>query len=221
MTRVKGSPKADIHAARLALEADTRAMILSAATAILRDEGPGSLTLRRIAAAVNASTKVVYTYFGDKDGLLDALYLQSFADLTEAMRRELDGEKSSASLFRVCHAYRDYALAQPTRYNIMFGDLGRAYEAPLASRRKAFESFNVLRRAVEACLAPERASDSGRIARLIWAVIHGVVSLEIRNLLEPADENQSLFGDAVASVASSLGAELNVTQNEQKARPPP
>ncbi|EQA98555.1 AcrR family transcriptional regulator [Sphingobium wenxiniae] len=190
----------DLRAARAAFENDIRATILNEAAAVLRDEGPAAFTIRRIAAAVNASTKAVYTHFGNKDGLFDALYLQSFADLTKAMQEQIDPGEPAASLLRVCHAYRDYACAHPTRYNIMFGDLGRAYEAPLSSRRKAFESFGVLREAVEACLPPERSVEKTRITRLIWATMHGVVSLELRGLLGSSDEIGNVFDDAVTAI---------------------
>lgn len=193
----------DIRAARATFETETRIAILNAAASVLCNEGPTAFTVRRIAAAVNASTKAVYTHFGNKDGLFDALYLQSFADLADAMRAQVDPEEPAASLLRICDAYHDYALMQPTRYNIMFGDLGRAYEAPLASRRKAFETFGILRQAVESCLPIERANDSGRVARLIWATMHGVVSLESRGLLGPPDEIGNVFGDAVAAIWTS------------------
>lgn len=194
------APPPDLRAARVAFESDIRAMILNQAAAVLRDEGPAAFTVRRIAAAVNTSTKAIYTHFGNKDGLFDALYLQSFADLARSMKDQVDPAEPGVSLRRVCDAYRDYGLAQPARYNVMFGDMGRAYAAPLASRRKAFESFGILRQAVEACLPGERSAESARIARLLWATMHGVVSLELRDLLGLRDEGGTVFADAVAAV---------------------
>src|SRR5690606_6866209 len=105
----------------------------------------------------------------------------------KAMQEQIDPGEPAASLLRACHAYRDYACAHPTRYNIMFADLGRAYAAPLSSRRTAFESFGVLREAVEACLPAARSVAKTRVTGLIWATMHGVVSLELRGLLGSSD----------------------------------
>ncbi len=52
----------------------------------------------------------------------------------------------------MCLAYRDHALVEPSLYNIMFDDLGRAYEALVAGRRQAWRSFHELRDTVAACL---------------------------------------------------------------------
>jgi AcrR family transcriptional regulator len=49
---------ADIGAARTANEAETRAVLLSAAASILSEEGTAALTVRRLADAVHASTKM-------------------------------------------------------------------------------------------------------------------------------------------------------------------
>lgn len=56
-----------------------RDVILDAAKRLLVGEGPGALTVRRISAEVGCSTKVIYTLFGGKDGLSEALWLEGFA----------------------------------------------------------------------------------------------------------------------------------------------
>ena len=44
-------------------------------------EGPGALTVRRIAAAAGMSTMNVYSRFGGKDGVLDELFVDGFRRL--------------------------------------------------------------------------------------------------------------------------------------------
>src|SRR4051794_9813342 len=52
----------------------SRAEILRAALAIADAEGAGALTMRRVAAAVGASTPMsLYRYVGSKDGLVDLM----------------------------------------------------------------------------------------------------------------------------------------------------
>ncbi|MFD0660124.1 TetR/AcrR family transcriptional regulator [Thermocatellispora tengchongensis] len=60
--------------AQLAGQNAVRTAILDAAIRLLADEGPAALTVRRISGDVGCSTKVIYTMFGGKDGLVEALW---------------------------------------------------------------------------------------------------------------------------------------------------
>lgn len=185
------------------MRADTREAILAAAAAVLSEEGVSALTVRRVAQAVNASTKVIYTAFGSKDGLLDALYLHSFAGLERALGSAHAMKDPSARLRAMCGAYRTYALAEPAFYNVMFGDLGRAWEAPPESRRQASETFRILREAIAASLPAQRRQEAVRTTRLLWATMHGVISLEMRGLLADDADRAALFEAAVDMVRKS------------------
>lgn len=202
-----GGRLGDVRAVRAAMETDTRATLLAAAAVVLSEEGPSALTVRRVAEAVNASTKMIYTHFGGKDGLFDALYLHSFAGLTRAFQAQGDEEDPFLRLEKMTIAYRSFALSEAALYNVMFGDLGRAWEAPLESRRQAWRSFETLRDTVKLCLAPQRAAEAGKISHLLWAAMHGVVSLELRKLLGSAEDNEQLYRLALAAVYQAQGLE--------------
>lgn len=195
----------DIRAARATMEADTRATLLAAAARVLSEEGPSALTIRRVADLVNASTKMIYTHFGGKDGLLDALYLHSFAGLTRAFLAQSGELNPVLRLNNMVTAYRAFALSEPALYNVMFGDLGRAWEAPLKSRRQAWRSFETLRDVVRLSLPLARAEEASRTTYLLWAAMHGVVSLELRKLLSSAGDGEQLFRLAVAAVREAQG----------------
>ncbi len=145
----------DLRRDRAALDLNARATILSAAAAVLQDEGPAALTVRRIAQAVNTSTKAIYTHFGGKDGLLDSVYLEGVAGFGRSMSTVPAGSSPPDRLRAMCAAYRGYGRARPAFYNVMFGDMGRAYRAPVESRRKAAETFGILKEAIQGL--PERA----------------------------------------------------------------
>src|ERR1700741_2206584 len=55
--------------------------MLDAASRLLVEEGAAALTVRKVAEAVNCSTTLLYSIFGGKDGLSNALYLEGFARL--------------------------------------------------------------------------------------------------------------------------------------------
>ena len=55
-----------------------RVRLIEAAARILAEEGPGALTLRRVAAEVGTSTMAVYTHFGGMTELRRAVREQGF-----------------------------------------------------------------------------------------------------------------------------------------------
>ena len=57
--------------------------LVDATLQLLRDEIPGDLTVRRIAAAAGTTTMALYTGFGSRDGLLDVVYARGFEQLRE------------------------------------------------------------------------------------------------------------------------------------------
>ncbi len=57
----------------------------AAAQLLLRDEGPAALSVRRIATAAGLSTMAIYHHYGGKDGLVEALYVDGFRALDEAL----------------------------------------------------------------------------------------------------------------------------------------
>ena len=53
--------------------ADARAAIVEAAARMLREDGPGAVTTRRVAERAGIQAPTIYRLFGDKDGLLEAV----------------------------------------------------------------------------------------------------------------------------------------------------
>ena len=55
--------------------------MLDTARALLESDGPGALSVRRIAAEAGISTMNVYSRFGGKGGVVDELYCEGFGRL--------------------------------------------------------------------------------------------------------------------------------------------
>src|SRR4051794_24641041 len=62
--------------------------LLDAASRLLSTEGPGALTVRRIATEAGCSTMGVYSRFGGKDGVVEELYKEGVERLFAAMDLE-------------------------------------------------------------------------------------------------------------------------------------
>jgi len=63
---------------------DVHGLLLTAADAVLRREGLAGVTVRGVAAEAGVAPGGVYSRFGGKDGLIDALLIRGFDDLGAA-----------------------------------------------------------------------------------------------------------------------------------------
>ncbi len=185
--------------------------MLDAATRLLTEEGPAALTVRRVAESVNCSTTLLYSLFGGKDGLANALYLEGFARLkTEfdanaalLQGREQHGLPRLAALARI---YHHYAKSNPSYYMVMFGDAIAGFVPPVESRKEAWESLAVLIDAFEQCMTDGvlPRSNPTAAARLLWAAMHGAISLELKGYYLKTERADELFDNAVHAVLHTL-----------------
>ena len=178
----------------------TRRALLDAAHDLLATEGPGSLTVRRIAAVAGMSTMNVYSRFGGKDGVLDELYTDGFRRLGEAVEAAQDTDDAGDDLRRCGELYRRFALEHPTYYSLMFDRVVPDFEPSEAAQEVAIGTLGKLQQRVERAMAAGsmRPGDSFAVATALWACMHGLVSLEARTT---AGEAASFDWDAVSDIA--------------------
>ncbi|MDT7549430.1 MAG: hypothetical protein QOE84_1824, partial [Actinomycetota bacterium] len=162
--------------------ADLATRLVDEAGRVLSDEGAAALSLRRLATATGTSTMSVYTLFGDKSGLLAAMYRAGFERLGAAMSVAVEGvDDPLTALAELGLAYRRAALANPHLYDLMFGRPVAAFEPDPADREVADAAYRPLVEAVRRCIESGAlvAADAERTASYLWAVTHGMVSLEL------------------------------------------
>lgn len=165
----------------------TRGAIVAAARRILIDEGPAGLTVRKIATAAGHSTMAVYSRFGGKDGLVDALVAEGFTLLTEALEAAGRTDDPMADLDRQGAAYRRFALAHPQHYSLMFDRPVPGYEPSDATLAVAAGSLDVLAQSLGRAMEHGRLvpADPHTTAVAVWGTCHGLVSLEMAGSAPP------------------------------------
>jgi AcrR family transcriptional regulator len=206
----------DFRQAQEALRDTVRQGMLDAATRLLTEEGPSALTVRRVAEAVNCSTTLLYTLFGGKDGLANELYLEGFARLkaefataTAQAAKKKGAQDGLAPLLLHARVYRDYARRNPSYYMVMFGDAIAGFVPPVESRKQAWESLAALIDTFAAAMQNGTLPPSNptAAARLLWAAMHGAVSLELKGYYLKTERADELFDAAVNAVLRSLQME--------------
>lgn len=178
---------------------------MDAAGQLLSTEGAGALTVRRLAERTGTSTMAIYTLFGDKQGLLSAMYREGFDRLRTAVE---EASRASAdqleSLSAVAAAYRRVALANPHLYQLMFGPPVAGFVPDGEATATAHASYSPLVEGVRRCLETGVliGDDAEAIAEYFWAVCHGMVSLELAGQLTGSGQHLAArYADAVAHSA--------------------
>lgn len=181
-------------------DALTRRMIDEGAR-ILAEQGPAALTLRKLAAVCGTSTMAVYSRFGDKHQLLAAMLREGFARL--AARLRVSAADPLASLTELGRAYRLAALDSRHLYGLMFGTLPPEVTLEEDDNKAAAATYSTLVEGVRKAVAEGLlVGDPERIALHLWAVAHGMVSLELSGRLPlPAQEAAHAYDEALTFAA--------------------
>jgi AcrR family transcriptional regulator len=170
--------------------AGMEAALLEAATKLLDEEGPEALSVRRIAAAAGVAPMGVYNHFESKFGIVDALFIQGFARLSEALDAAGQVNDPYEALRECGRRYRALALAHPMVYQVMFLRAVPGFEPSERAVECAGDAFSKLTAAVERAMAAGVIIEGPpfETARLIWASIHGWMALELMGIGDPTDQ---------------------------------
>ncbi|AXG81620.1 TetR/AcrR family transcriptional regulator [Streptomyces paludis] len=165
-----------------------RQRLINRAAATVFDRGTAALSLRQLAADVKTSTTAVYSLFGNKAGLLASLY-QEAARLFVARLAAVSATTDPANdVVRLGVAYREYALANPHLYSILFVESAAQFESKEEGRRQVAEMYQPLVDAVSRGRQAGQFTDELEpevVALSCWATAHGLVSLELSGTEPP------------------------------------
>lgn len=161
----------------------TRDRLIAAAGHLVAEGGPDALGVRQVANQAGTTTRAVYSLFGSRGGLVQAIYAEGWAALYRRMAAIVATDDPVLDLIGLCFIYREHALADPSRYRVMFEPLGgfeTGMEEPTVMR-----CVERLRRVMGRCVAsgffPGR--DVERMILQWWALVHGLASLELQGRL--------------------------------------
>jgi len=190
-----------------------RSDLLDAASEMLATGGPEALSVRKLATAVGTSTMAIYTAFEGKDGVIAALYEEAFARMAAFQEAVPRPDSPLAWLAGLGAAYRAFALKHPSYYALIMSETLPISEfqtpsaEPLARGIARQRSYRSLSEAVEACqedgLMPSTLTTE-EITAVLWATVHGHVSLELAGFHENRKTADARFLLLTRSVLSGL-----------------
>lgn len=106
-----------------------RTQIIEAAARLFEDRDPAEVPFEEIADAAGVSRALVYNYFGDRGGLLAAVYLHHFEAVNARIRGAApDGASPSERMRGVVTAYLQFAAEHPGAWRLL--RVARAVDHP-------------------------------------------------------------------------------------------
>jgi AcrR family transcriptional regulator len=163
---------------------ELRQAILAAAGELFLEQGYEHFSLRKVAERIGYSPTTIYLYFRDKDDLLFTVVNEGFLrfgqQLAAAAQRHEDPWERLIALGR---AYVTFGLEHPVYYQLMFMQrTDFLTHTPSGESEPRIASFQLLRQAVQQAIDAGvlRPGDAESYSDVLWALVHGMVSLAIK-----------------------------------------
>src|ERR1044072_163112 len=88
----------------------------------LAESGPAGVSVNAIAREMGVTGPALYRYFAGRDGLLTELIADAYTELADTVEHAATPKPAPGARARaLATAWRDWALAQPHRYLLLFG----------------------------------------------------------------------------------------------------
>lgn len=152
-----------------------RELIVATARRLAEAEGWDAVTTRRLSTEIEYSQPVLYKHFSGMEHIADAVAIDGFGELADALRNARSGVgEASGALTRIAYAYLDFARDNPAVYDAMFTRATTLRFAAQDTPPALMAAFAELRQAV-GLVADEQDADA--LTEVLWAALHGLVTL--------------------------------------------
>ncbi len=180
---------------------ELKQQILDAARQLFVREGYENVSMRKIANKIEYSPATIYTYFQDKDEILDCLCEETFLKLHLEKSTAIDQTEGDSlqALKKGMETYIRFGLDHPEHYIVTFILKAAPYEKPgRRQTRKAKtgqKCFDEMRNIVRRCMEEGKIKDADleETSQALWAGIHGLTALLITQPGFPFVERERLI----------------------------
>jgi AcrR family transcriptional regulator len=192
---------------RLKQKEELRSRILTTAWQMVMEEGWQSLSIRKIADAIEYSVSVIYEHFESKEAILLEFGKEGFNLLTKKVHRaKAKSEDPAEQLKAIANAYWNFATKNKAFYQLMFG-LGM----PGCELEKCLPERASLREAVmkpiSELMQKGKHTDANPCLKYytFWSVLHGLNSIKIMEDAGVSHElNKMIMEDAIDGFIKNL-----------------
>ncbi len=167
---------------------EARQAILDAAEALIIEAGGSGFSIRSLGQRSGYSVPTVYHYFGDKDGLIDALLEDRVGRLAAEFEQLQPSGDPWRDLRAMLLAYFEFNTANPAFARLMgtFSRKGESYMPPAMLRVRSCVEEQLERFGQGGALGGFDHESAGRV---LWALAMGLSSIRMLEPEKPWAEN--------------------------------
>lgn len=172
---------------------DTKARLLAEARDLYLEEGFARFSLREVARRAGVSAAAVYRHYDGKEALFGQVCAAGLQVFYGYLVRALAEPTPRARLAASARQYLHFALENQRDYRVLF--MGAAQDGaaprPKPAAKAPEPTFQFLVDRVRECMQEGvlGEGDPVQVAAVIWAFVHGLVSLRLSGHLDPAGDD--------------------------------
>jgi AcrR family transcriptional regulator len=194
---------------------ELKQLILKAARQLFVREGYESVSMRKIADKIEYSPASIYTYFKDKDEILDCLCEETFAHLHAhklAVLQQMKGDPLEL-LKKGMETYVRFGLEHPDHYIVTFILKAPVHEHAAHGETRKVQAgqrcFGDMRNIVRRCMEEGKIknADVEETSQALWAGIHGLTALLITQPRFPFVDRESLIKRMIEILVRGVSAD--------------
>jgi AcrR family transcriptional regulator len=163
--------------------------VLSASLSVLATEGAGALTARRLAEEAATSPAAIYELFGNKVGVVRAMFFSGFERLGEELgQADTDPDDPIRALFELSRRYRAFLVTHPALAAVMFSRPFASFDPTPEEQAAGAAVRERIVTTVQAAIGAKRLhGDATDISHAFVALIHGLSAAESSRRLGRSD----------------------------------
>jgi len=194
---------------RLRQKEEVRSNILSTAWQMVKEEGWQSLSIRKIADAIEYSVPVIYDHFANKEAILLEFGKQGFELLTRRLKVAKDKHDDPAEQLKaIADAYWNFAFRNKEYYQLMFSLGMQGCEVEKCIPERAIFRTLVME-PIEKLIAGNKNNGANACLKYhtYWSIMHGLISIKmVADTEEVIQLNKMVLDDAIAGFIRNLEA---------------
>ncbi len=193
---------------RLKEKEKVRTAILTTAWQMVKEEGWQSLSIRKIADAIEYSVPVIYDHFESKEAILVEFGNEGLRLLTKKIQQAREKFTDPVDQLRaMADAYWNFALKNKEYYQLMYGVGMACCEGKKYLDDKERFDYIVMESIKEAISKnKEPGSNICLKYHTFWSILHGLVSIKIMGNSPVSGElNKMVLDDAINGFIKNLG----------------
>ena len=193
---------------RLRQKEEVRSKILATAWQMVRDDGWESLSIRKIADAIEYSVPVIYDHFENKEAILMEFAKEGFRLLSKKIQQAKGKNESPAEQLKaIADAYWDFAFKNKKYFQLMYGvgmagcEIEKCFVERADFRRLVIEPITKI-------ISESKNPGANPCLKYytFWSILHGLISIRNMRSGNVSDEvNKMVLDDAIEGFIKNLG----------------